>query len=204
MDETRRAYRNDTSCGDMPARTYKHYVISSDPGDAVSLDGLRDLAVAWARDNFPDYEVAIVYHDDNASRIPHAHVIVNNTNLATGRRLQNPDPRALKHNLQTLVKGRGLSDLDTRERERFGDRVPPRTMQRVSCTTDGYGRVTLDGRHRYLASPDLANAALTVATSRFHARTPNPVKCSSGGGSVAPAKRKAARPALHHTHTRAP
>jgi hypothetical protein len=65
MDETRRAYRNDTPCGDRPARTYKHYVISPDPGDAVSLDGLRDLAVAWARDNFPDYEVAIVYHDDN-------------------------------------------------------------------------------------------------------------------------------------------
>ena len=126
MDETRRAYRNDTSCGDMPARTYKHYVISPDPGDAVSLDGLRDLAVAWARDNFPDYEVAIVYHDDNASRIPHAHVIVNNTNLATGRRLQNPDPRALKHNLQTLAKGRGLSDLDTRERERFGGRASHR------------------------------------------------------------------------------
>jgi hypothetical protein len=119
--------------------------------------------------NFPDYEVAIVYHDDNASRIPHAHVVVNNTNLATRRRLQDPDPRALKHNLQTLAKGRGLSDLDIRERERFGDHVPPRTMQRVSCTTDGYGRVTLDGRHRYLASPDLANAALTVATSHFHA-----------------------------------
>lgn len=129
MDETRHAYRNDTPWGDRPARTYKHYVISPDPGDAVSLEGLRDLAIAWARENFPDYEVAIVYHDDNACRIPHAHVVVNNTNLATGRRLQDPDPRALKHNLQALAKGRGLSDLDTQERDRFGGRVPPRTMQ---------------------------------------------------------------------------
>lgn len=113
MDETRHAYRNDTPWGDRPARTYKHYVISPDPGDAVSLEGLRDLAIAWARENFSDYEVVIVYHDDNAGRIPHAHVVVNNTNLATGRRLQDPDPRALKHNLQALAKGRGLSDLDT-------------------------------------------------------------------------------------------
>lgn len=129
MDETRHAYRNDTPWGDRPARTYKHYVISPDPGDAVSLEGLRDLAIAWARENFPDYEVAIVYHDDNAGRIPHAHVVVNNTNLATGRRLQDPDPRALKHNLQALAKGRGLSDLDTQERDRFACRIPPRTMQ---------------------------------------------------------------------------
>lgn len=129
MDETRHAYRNDTPWGGRPARTYKHYVISPNPGDAVSLDGLRDLAIAWARENFPDYEVAIVYHDDNAGRIPHAHLVVNNTNLATGRRLQDPDPRALKHNLQALARGHGLSDLDTQERDRFGGRVPPRTMQ---------------------------------------------------------------------------
>lgn len=130
MDETRHSYRNDASWGGRPARTYKHYVISPDPGDSVSLEELRDLAVAWAKENFPDYEVAIVYHNDNAGRIPHAHVVVNNTNLATGRRLQDPDPRALKHNLQALAKDRGLSDLDTKERERFGDRIPPRTMQR--------------------------------------------------------------------------
>jgi hypothetical protein len=129
MDETRHAYRNDTPWGDRPARTYKHYVISPDPGDSASLEELRDLAVAWAKENFPDYEVAIVYHDDNAGRIPHAHVVVNNTNLATGRRLQDPDPRTLKHNLQALAKGRGLSDLDTQEGDRFGGRVPPRTMQ---------------------------------------------------------------------------
>lgn len=129
MDETRHAYGNDTPWGDRPARTYKHYVISPNPGDAVTLEELRDLAIACARENFPDYEMAIVYHDDNAGRIPQAHVVVNNTNLATGRRLQDPDPRALKRNLQALAKGRGLSDLDTQEGNRFGGRVPPRTMQ---------------------------------------------------------------------------
>lgn len=73
MDETRHAYRNDTPWGGRPARTYKHYVISPDSGDAVPpLEGLRCLAVAWIREDFPDYKVAIVYHDDNAGRIPHA------------------------------------------------------------------------------------------------------------------------------------
>jgi hypothetical protein len=130
MDETRHAYRNDTPWGDKPARTYKHYVISPDPGDAVSLERLRELTVAWAQEAFPDYEVAIVYHDDNENRIPHAHVVVNNTNLVTGRRLQDPDPRALKHRLQAMAKSRNLHDLDTQEKERFGKRFPPPTMQR--------------------------------------------------------------------------
>lgn len=39
------------------------------------------------RENFGNYEVAVVYHDDNERRIPHAHVVVNNTNLNTGHRL---------------------------------------------------------------------------------------------------------------------
>ena len=33
----------------------------------------------------------------------------------------------------------------------------------ASCTTDGYGRITLDGCHRYLASPSLACVSLTWA-----------------------------------------
>ncbi|MBS6418930.1 MAG: hypothetical protein KH372_08945 [Olsenella uli] len=40
--------------------------------------------------------MSIVYHDDNTGRIPHAQVVVNNTNVVTGRRLQDPDPKELK------------------------------------------------------------------------------------------------------------
>lgn len=36
------------------------------------LEGLHCLAVVWVREDFPDYKVVIVYHDDNAGRIPHA------------------------------------------------------------------------------------------------------------------------------------
>nr|WP_314640343.1 relaxase/mobilization nuclease domain-containing protein [uncultured Olsenella sp.] len=130
MDGTRASWRNDTPWGGRPCRTYKHYVLSPDPKDHVGLDALRELTVTWAREHFVDYEVAIVYHDDNAGRIPHAHVVVNNTNIATGRRLQDPDPEELKHSLQRMAKERGLSDFDSaEERASTRGRVRPRTLQ---------------------------------------------------------------------------
>ena len=106
MDKTRRLYGNDSAWRGRRARTYKHYVVSPDPKDRVSLDGLRALATGWAKECFPDHEVAIVYHDDNAGGIPHAHVVVNNTNLETGRRLQDPDPKALARSLQGAAESR--------------------------------------------------------------------------------------------------
>lgn len=112
MDRTRRLYGNNSAWRGRRARTYKHYVVSPDPKDRVSLDGLRALATGWARECFPDHEVAIVYHDDNAGGIPHAHVVVNNTNLETGRRLQDPDPKALAKSLQGAAESLGMSPLE--------------------------------------------------------------------------------------------
>lgn len=130
MDDTRSRWRNDTPWGGRPCRTYKHYVLSPDPKDHVSLDALRELTVAWAREHFGNFEVAIVYHNDNAGNIPHAHVVVNNTNVVTGRRLQDPDPRELKHSLQRMAANRGLSDFDSaEERASVRGRVRPRTLQ---------------------------------------------------------------------------
>lgn len=130
MDDTRSRWRNDTPWGGRPCRTYKHYVLSPDPKDHVSLDALRELTVAWAREHFGNFEVAIVYHNDNAGNIPHAHVIVNNTNVVTGRRLQDPDPKELKHSLQRMAANRGLSDFDSaEERASVRGRVRPRTLQ---------------------------------------------------------------------------
>lgn len=105
-------------------------MLSPDPKDRVSLDALRELTVSWTREHFGDYEVAIVYHDDNAGHIPHAHVVVNNTNIVTGRRLQDPDSKELKHSLQRTAKERGLSDFDSaEERASVRGRVRPRTLQ---------------------------------------------------------------------------
>ncbi len=112
MDATRATYGNDRPWRGMRVRTYKHYIISPDPQDAIGLDSLRSLATEWAQQHFGDYEVAIVYHDDNASGIPHAHIVVNNTNLQTGRRLQDPDPSALNRSLQAIAAERGLRHFD--------------------------------------------------------------------------------------------
>lgn len=136
MDETRRLYGNDSAWRGRRARTYKHYVVSPDPKDRVPLEGLRALATEWARESFPNHEVAIVYHDDNTNGIPHAHVVVNNTDLETGRRLQDPDPKALARSLQRIAGGLGLSPLQppapsgvAARAERRHGRPAPRTLR---------------------------------------------------------------------------
>lgn len=109
MDSTRRAFGNDLPWRGKRVRTYKHYVVSPDPRDDIGLEALRELATAWATEHFSEYEVAIVYHDDNEHGIPHAHVVVNNTNIETGRRLQDPDPKALASSLQDIAERQGLT-----------------------------------------------------------------------------------------------
>lgn len=126
MDSTRRAFGNDLPWRGKRVRTYKHYVVSPDPKDGIALEALRDLATAWARKHFADYEAAIVYHDDNEHGIPHAHVVVNNTNLETGRRLQDPDPKALAASLQKLAEERGLRALKPSEPEGVAARAERR------------------------------------------------------------------------------
>ena len=108
MDATRHACGNDTPYRGKPARTFKHFVMSPDPQDGLTADQVAELASAWALKHFSDFEVAIVLHDDNENRIPHAHIVVNNTNLATERRLQTPDPLELNRSLQDLAEERGL------------------------------------------------------------------------------------------------
>ena len=109
MDATRATMGNDAPYRGRRARTYKHYVLSPDPRDGIGLSELRSVTMSWVRENFGDYEVAVIYHDDNERRIPHAHVIVNNTNLDTGRRLQDPDPRSLKRSAQRIAREHGLA-----------------------------------------------------------------------------------------------
>ena len=97
MDNTRSIAGNDTDWCGKKAIMYKHFMISPDPRDQISLEKLRELTMRWVHEFFGDdvdsgklgsYQVAVIYHDDNTRHIPHAHVIVNNTNLDTGYRLQ--------------------------------------------------------------------------------------------------------------------
>ncbi|MFQ9179780.1 MAG: relaxase/mobilization nuclease domain-containing protein [Eggerthella lenta] len=135
MDATRHACGNDTPYRGKPARTFKHFVLSPDPQDGLSTGQVAELAGFWALKHFADFEVAIVLHDDNENRIPHAHIVVNNTNLVTERRLQTPDPLELNRSLQELAEERGLRfmrDEIVRECEEGPARKKtPATMQKT-------------------------------------------------------------------------
>lgn len=123
--------RNDDPWNGKKARTFKHFVLSPSPEDDVSLEKLRELSQAWVRRFFPDYQVAIVYHDDNEGRIPHAHIVVNNTNVVTGRRMHTDDPLELNRALQEMAAKRGLDALSN-------ERPKPRTgFQRLSSNGTG-------------------------------------------------------------------
>lgn len=158
MDATRAAFGNDVPWRGMRVRTYKHYVVSPDPKDRIGLAALRFLAVEWAQEHFADYEVAVVYHNDNRGGIPHAHVVVNNTNLETGRRLQDPDPGALNRSLQQLAASRGLRHFeDERKPEGVAARAArdkPRTRAR-SLQREHIGRaeaeLTAQGKYSWTA-----------------------------------------------------
>lgn len=148
MDALRRDYGNDTPWKGQRAITFRHYVISPDPGDNIGLEGLRELTHAWVRKHFSDYQVAVIYHDDNRQRIPHAHIVVNNTNLETGRRLHIPNALDMNRSLQEVARARGLTAFDNempKGRVGQGDpRTPPRPRTRWATYINKAERGILD------------------------------------------------------------
>ena len=93
MDETRRQFGHDRppKNGGEP-RTYYHYVLAPDPKDFEEIspeEGLRrvrELATRWAQEYVPNNQWMIVYHDDGANGNIHAHVVVNTSNMLTGKK----------------------------------------------------------------------------------------------------------------------
>lgn len=108
MDATRELFGTGVAWHGKAARTFKHFVISPDPRDSIGLSDLRELAKSWAERFFPHHEIAIIYHDDNRHGIPHAHLVVNNADLETGRRMHTDHPEDLNRALQDMAKERGL------------------------------------------------------------------------------------------------
>ena len=97
MDRDRDIYWKTARRSDGSDVTYYHFLVSPDPRDVVDKDTLMSLAQDWAKEFFGDgidrgslamAEYAIVLHDDNENRIPHAHIIVNNLDIETRRRIQ--------------------------------------------------------------------------------------------------------------------
>lgn len=130
MDRTREIFGNDVPVKkDTKVRTYEHFIISLDEkDDGVELDDFRDFVNEWASKWFDSrgpegqgigrFEVAIAYHDDNTVReaegkqgILHAHLVINNTELETKRRISGLRTtkvvQAMRADLQTMSLERG-------------------------------------------------------------------------------------------------
>lgn len=130
MDHTREIFGNNVPVKkDAKVRTYEHMIISLDEKDGgVELDDFRDFVNEWASKWFDSrgpegegigrFEVAIAYHDDNTARaadgkrgILHAHLVINNTELETKRRisglLTTKVIQAMRADLQTMSLERG-------------------------------------------------------------------------------------------------
>jgi len=134
MDDTREAYGTNKEWRGMRARTFKHFVVSPDPDDRITLEQLRELSHRWVESNFPKHEVAIVYHSDNEGSIPHAHIVVNNANLETERRLHTDHPEDLNRELQDIAREMGLSGLSNQmpsRGEKSSSGKQPRTRQSI-------------------------------------------------------------------------
>lgn len=130
MDRTREIFGNDVPIKkDSKVRTYEHFIISLDEkDDSVELEDFRDFVNEWASKWFDSrgpegqgigrFEVAIAYHDDNKARgvqgkqgILHAHLVINNTELETKRRISGLRTtkvvQAMRADLQTMSLERG-------------------------------------------------------------------------------------------------
>lgn len=132
MDDIRAVYKTgavDARSSGNRMRTFEHIIISPDPRDDVDLATLRALATTWARKYFCEYQVAIYYHDDNRGNIPHAHIVVNNTNLADGHRiapkLTSGLQRRMNDDLQAMARELGLNAFESTASRSVGRKGSP-------------------------------------------------------------------------------
>lgn len=160
MERTRRTFDRERGTGSLRPVYYRHYIISPDPRDNCDLDTLREIAVEWAKRNFGDEEtmtngacgmaeVAICYHDDNVNGILHAHVVVNNIDLRTCKKLHF-DNKAVRHtlpdSLQEISREHGLSYFEN------GDHIASKAAGRRGAYLTKVERAFLqDGRFSWKA-----------------------------------------------------
>ena len=122
MDRTRAFYGNDSAPRRGKTVMYNHFILSPDPKDECDIDTLRDFVSDWVSTWFGNewgagklgqYQVAVVVHDDNENGILHAHVVVNNTDLQSAKRLQinKKDNAALVKSVQDIGGHYGLSPI---------------------------------------------------------------------------------------------
>lgn len=114
MDATRKRFGHDRMRNGRAPRSYEHVIISPDPADKITLPRLRMLVSRLIESEFESYQVAVVYHDDNASGIPHAHLCVNVSDLDTGLKLHRGNKYQLNRRVQEISREMGLTAFDNR------------------------------------------------------------------------------------------
>ena len=79
---------------------FYHYDQAFKDGETISPKTANEIAIKFAEENYPDYEVVIATHVDNEHL--HSHFIINSVSFKTGKKLHQ-DPK-------TLLKLRAYSD----------------------------------------------------------------------------------------------
>lgn len=108
MDQTRHAYGHDSRSDSV---SYRHFIYAPDPYDNCDIESLQAAAGEWATLNFENCQWVLVCHQDSGKL--HAHIVVNSTELDTGRKVQINDARVreLAKTAQTIGKTHGFSEL---------------------------------------------------------------------------------------------
>ena len=134
MDEIRKSYDNNKSVNGKKTRTYNHYIISPDPRDNIDLETLRELTRTWCETYFNEFMCAMEYHNDNG--ILHAHIVINNTNILTGKRLApyltNRKVREVYNGLQEIGANLGLRGIATTKDEFKQQYENQQTLREIS------------------------------------------------------------------------
>ena len=71
--------------GKTDGRSYDHYVQSFAPDEDISPEEAHTIAVDWATQEFPNYEVVVATHTD--TRHLHSHVLVNSVSYVDGHKI---------------------------------------------------------------------------------------------------------------------
>lgn len=130
FDRTRMIEGNHLPHAGRRAVQYVHIEISPDPRDGAGPDEVLAFAREWAAHWFGSgfeagklgcFQVAIGIHDDNEGGIVHAHVVVNNTDLLTGKRLHagRKEAKGYQNLAQDMARERGWHYFDNTPDKRW-------------------------------------------------------------------------------------
>lgn len=123
-------------------RNYYQWILSPDPRDHASAEEVGQLAQEWCERVWPadqGWQWIWSVHDDNASGVMHAHIILNAVNASTGLKVQisSEDSDMLDHQAQKIGEEHGMNffpDLaDWRAAVREGRLTPTIQSVRMSA-----------------------------------------------------------------------